>query len=258
MFSKSVESHKYFDPRTAESLADVLFEMGKELFDSKQNELAVKWLGRAYEVIIAQDLDRLSGDASELRISIMQTLVKALLASKQTALTEKASSIVALLESELGNKVIVLLLKLELITSSDSEVFDDLGYSDVLHRMIRSVILDDSNFRLIMHHIRKLNEKSPTLAHKSMDDFIRLRVLQQGGKDEWLEKVLLTRMWMTVGQRDTPEALASLMAFLTTIMENINRPVSSNATLAAHTVCYPFRYSTTWLIFTASMETYRG
>jgi len=242
MFNKSMASKHFFNPKTAESLADVLFELGKDLLSRKQSALAVKWLDRAYEIIGSQELDRLSADAGELRMSILQMLVKALLDCKDLHSYEKASGIVATLESEVGDKLIVLLLRLEMITRS-SEEFDGTGYNDILQKMIRVVPLHDANFKLIMYHIRKLNEKRPSLGCKALDDFVRLRVLH-AEREEWLEKVLVTRMWMAIGQRDSPEALMFLERFLTTVVDNMKRPVSSAATLAAHTVCVP---TSSWL-----------
>jgi hypothetical protein len=62
------------DPECAEDLADVLYELGKGLCNKKQYELAAVWLERALDAIDDQELDRLSDNASELRLAIMQQL----------------------------------------------------------------------------------------------------------------------------------------------------------------------------------------
>ena len=114
MFKLSISTIQSFEANTAESLADVLFDMGKDLFDKQQYSLAVKWLDRAYEVLNGQQLDQLSMDASELRTSIVQTLVKALLLLKDHEAVKRARSLISLLESVLGDNLIVLLLKSKL------------------------------------------------------------------------------------------------------------------------------------------------
>lgn len=75
LFSKAAPlMSKDLDPATLESLADLLYEMGRNLFQQKQYELAVKWLERSLDAISCQTLDRLSPDAGDLRMSIMHDL----------------------------------------------------------------------------------------------------------------------------------------------------------------------------------------
>lgn len=237
MYKSSRSSDRVFDPHTAESLADVLYEMGKDLLHSQQYPMAVKWLERAFEVLESQELDKLSMDASELRISIIQSSVKALLGLQEDASRAKALTLIDLIESETGDKLIVLLLKLELLSANTTETFDSNSYSDILQRMTRTISLGDSNFKLIMFHIRKLNDKSPSLACRALEDFMRLRILRMN-REDWVEKVLVTRLWISIGQRDSPEALSSLEEFFSMIAAN-SRPVSAMGTLAAHTVSLP-------------------
>ncbi|TVY49609.1 hypothetical protein LOCC1_G000373 [Lachnellula occidentalis] len=238
MYKSSRSSERVFNPYTAESLADVLYEMGKDLLESQQYTMAVKWLERAYEVLESQEFDRLSMNASELRISIIQSSVKALLGLQDDSSLEKARNLVDRLENETGDKLIVLLLKLELLSASTRETFDSNSYSDVLQRMTRIMCLSDTNFKLILFHILKLNDKSPSLACKTLEDLMRLRILKMD-KEDWVEKVLVTRLWMSVTQRDSPEALSSLEEFFTMIASNVNQPIGATATAAAHTASLP-------------------
>lgn len=240
MFNKSITTQKFFDPNTAESLADVLFEMGKSLLEKQQYQMAVKWLDRSYEILSGQELDRLSMDASELRISIIEASVKSLLGLKEAASAGKARDLVNLLESEIGDKLIVLLLKLELLSAANNEVFDSNAYCDILQRITRTMVSTESNFKLVMYHIRKLNDKSPSLACIALDNLLRLRVLGSE-RDSWIEKVLVTRLWMTIGQRDSVDAIESLEAILTSISSNLSKPLNSTVTLAAQTVNPNFR-----------------
>lgn len=62
------------DSTTAESLADLLYEMGKDLMGKRNYELAIRWLERGYDVLGEQDLETLGPEAGELRLSIMQTM----------------------------------------------------------------------------------------------------------------------------------------------------------------------------------------
>jgi len=238
MYTRSRSSERVFDPHTAESLADILYEMGKDLLETQQYSMAVKWLERAYEALESQELDRLSINASELRISIIQSSVKALLGLKDDSSLGKARNLVDLLQNETGDKLVVLLLKLELLSASTRETFDSNSYSDVLQRMTRIMSLSDTSFKLIMFHILKLNDKSPSLACKALEDLMRLRILNMD-KDDWVEKVLVTRLWMSVTHRDSPEALSSLEEFFIMVASNVNKPIGNTATAAAHTASLP-------------------
>ena len=238
MYKKSMSCQQTFDPSTAESLADVLFEMGNDFLDKQQYENAVKWLGRSYEVIDDQELDKMSPNISELSLSIAESLIKANLALQTPDATDKARSLLDTLEQTMGNRLVVSILRLDILSASTNESFDSTSYGNALNRMSCSMILSDLNFKLMMHHIRKLNDKSPSLACHALDNFARMRLLSNV-KEDWLEKVIVTRVWLTVNQRDSTEALASLEAILSEISIVLENPASSAVTLAAHTVIPP-------------------
>ncbi|KAF7916982.1 uncharacterized protein EAE98_010413 [Botrytis deweyae] len=238
MFNKSMSSKELFDHATTESLSDTLYEMGKALLEKQQHALSVKWLERAYKVLSGDELDKLSADATELRVSIVQTLIKALLETKTPESIQRARELIDLLECELGDKLVVLLLKLELLTGIPKETFDGLTYSAILNKMIRTLVFNPTNLRLFMFHVRKLHEKAPSLACGVLDEMIRLRVKELVTMTEWLEKALLTRIWMCVSGRETGELFVAIDGFLTMIAGNIVKSIGVEATMAAHTLIW--------------------
>ena len=74
MFSKCRESQTELVPSAAEAMADLLYEIGKDLSQKGNLEVAVRWLERAHDVIGQHDIGNLSPDAGELRLSIIQGL----------------------------------------------------------------------------------------------------------------------------------------------------------------------------------------
>ena len=64
------------DSLVAENLSDVLYEIGKSNLQKREFDNALVWLQRAYDAIGEQDVDSLSSDASELRLSIMHGIGK--------------------------------------------------------------------------------------------------------------------------------------------------------------------------------------
>lgn len=238
MYQKATSSNKYLDPQTAEEMADALYEMGKELFHKLQFQISVKWLERAYTILESQELDKLSMDACELRTSIIQMSVKALLAMKTPETTERAHGLVNLLESEVGDKLIVLLLKLECISSTEGELFDSNTYHSILQKMIMAISLNESNFRLIMFHAKILKERSPSLASRILEDLLNLRLLEDG-KDAWIEKTIIIRLWIFTSQEDNMEALHALHKTLSLLTSSLKHPLRPAAAHAAHMVRIP-------------------
>lgn len=254
MFKKSIADERKLDLKTAESMADLLYEMGNDLLGQKQFELSVKWLDRAFNILMSQDLEKLSSDASELRTSIMQCSVKSLISLERQDAFDKARCLVDLLESEIGDKLVVLLLRLELLESPINDLFDSDAYGLVLQRIITSVVLTETTFKLLMHHIRKLSDKGPGLACKILDTFLNIRLVSEG-KEEWIEKALISRLWMATSQNDGPEVIAVVGDVLNILASNLKNLVSASATHAAQTVCLS-KFYLCWLMFLATMETH--
>ncbi|KAK0663176.1 hypothetical protein DIS24_g1486 [Lasiodiplodia hormozganensis] len=156
MFSKSGLEPNRLTADTGEMLTDTLFEIGRDLFKKGQYEDAAKWLDRAYNIIGEQNVEELDHDAVELRLAILNFLVRACLKVNTAESRDKACGIVDLLEFDHGDKTVVHLLKLDVI-SADQEL-DVEQYYNVVVRMIRSIVLTDTNFKTIMHHAHIIKE----------------------------------------------------------------------------------------------------
>jgi hypothetical protein len=74
MFTKCKQLTSALTPTTAETLADLLYEIGKDALTKRNYEVAARWLERAYDVLGEQDLDMLSPEVGELRLSAMQSI----------------------------------------------------------------------------------------------------------------------------------------------------------------------------------------
>lgn len=89
MFTKCKQLTCALTPLSAESLADLLYEIGKDLLGKLNFELAVRWLERAHDVMGEQDLEMLSSEAGELRHSIMQSIGSLVLDISTSVLTSE-------------------------------------------------------------------------------------------------------------------------------------------------------------------------
>lgn len=230
MYTKAEDLRQFLSTEYAEKLADVLYEIGKSLSDRGDFALAIKWFERANEVVNSPGLEQLSREGLELRLAILQALITALLGTGTPDGLEKAQNHVDFLESEAGNKFVVSLLKLELLQKTPAEVFDSERYADVLRHIIRKFSFSESAFKLVMHHIRKLHDKSPGAGCAVLDDFIVALVgTEKGG---WMEKAVVTRMWMITNQRDSVETINAAQG----VLGHLSTPLSAEAAVAAQAV----------------------
>lgn len=74
MFAKITARAKPLEPFAAEALADLLYEIGKDLHSNKESYRASKWLENAYQTLVSHEVEALSPDAMELKYSIMHLL----------------------------------------------------------------------------------------------------------------------------------------------------------------------------------------
>lgn len=252
---------KELDPSHAEQLADLLFEMGSDQAMKFQYSEAIRWLERAHDVLANQKSEQLSGDAGELQLSIMHGMVKAFMKIGGDSNNRRAWNIVGKLDAMHGDRLVVLLLKLDLYdtdpTSSPHE------YCDVLDTIVRSVHLTDSNVKTILHQVHKLRLRNARLAHILLSTLISERLL---GSEEtaWLEKALITVVWNCTTSTDLPDALELLNIVFDTVAANLSKHISPSATHAAHIVrglsrtAQHLRYRACILkVQVASVETYR-
>jgi hypothetical protein len=74
MYAKCKKLTDALTPTLAETLADLLYEIGKDNFKKRSYETAIRWLERAYDTLAEQDMELLSPEASELRLSTMHSI----------------------------------------------------------------------------------------------------------------------------------------------------------------------------------------
>ncbi|KAI1807755.1 SPO22-domain-containing protein [Daldinia bambusicola] len=231
LYEKVQDCNRTTNPASAENFADSLFEIGNDLVTKKNFSLAVKWLKRAYEFINSQDLDQLSREVVELRLTISQALIRAYLNLNTAESFKSAENHVCWLESELGDKLVVLLLRLELLLSSPAEVFDSNAYATILRRMIGSLEISESSFNVMIHHIRKLDDKSPSLASSILSEFITLRILLTQ-HSTWIERAIVLCVKMATARRDTYETIQELRTIFDNIAAKLETSLSAAAVLA--------------------------
>ncbi|KAH7122269.1 meiosis protein SPO22/ZIP4 like-domain-containing protein [Dendryphion nanum] len=242
MFTKIKKMHSSIEPSTAEKLADMIYEMGKDALSKQTYELAVRWLERAHDFLGEHDIESQSIEARELRQIIMQTLVKSYMSISSPDMEKRAWDLMSLLETNYAEKMSVSLLKLELLASAHPI---DVGqYHTVLIRMIRSVVLNDTNFKTIMYHVHKLKDSCNATASKVLNHLIDLRLFREESQD-WLEKALITQIWIDISSSSDRNSLELLRSLFDNFAQNMKHPISAPATHAAQMLLWK-RVETTY------------
>lgn len=242
MYQKAETLKDSLDPQSAEYLADVLFEIGKAASEREDYEMAVKWLERSYDIIDRQNLQDLSRDALELRLSVSQATVTALLGLDTPLAFDKAQRVVEYLETEMGNHSLVLLLRLELLNKSPEGSFDGEAFCGILRRMVKSFGFVEPQYELLRHHIQKLHDKCPRFGCQILDEFL-VKLMGYENRS-WVEKLVIMRMWMTTSQRDSLDSIEEAQQ----VFQRMTEPLSAEATTAAQTVSLLGSYSSHKLI----------
>ncbi|KAK8038870.1 hypothetical protein PG993_007281 [Apiospora rasikravindrae] len=237
IYGKTQSLRHRLEPTTAESLADAIYEIGESCLGKQDFTMATKWLERAYDFLSSQDLEMLSRDGVELQLTISQALVRAFLGLDTAESLQKAESLVASLESEAGDKLVVLLLRLDVLVKAPGEVFDSSTYANVLRRIMRAMDLTNTTFKLMISRIRKLDDKGPALACQVMDEFIKLHVLLSR-KDDWIERALTLRIYMSTSQRGSLDTVNGIRSLLDHIQQSLEKPLAAHAALGIITLLW--------------------
>ncbi|KAF5526463.1 hypothetical protein CGCA056_v002343 [Colletotrichum aenigma] len=237
MYDKGQPTIQTLDPGSAELLTEVLFEIGKDFSTKGDFKMAVKWLERAYDIINSQELDRLPRDALELRLSVCQAHIHALLGMNKPEASQKAHDLVSYVEQEVGEQPVVLLLRLELLQKAPAEVFDVEAYADILKHMVQRFNFSEAHFKLLIHHARKLHDKSPSMALRMVNGMLKSNVVSSG-RDDWVERLVLLRLWMEESHRDSELAIDELMNVLRGVEANLTQPFGASAAVAALTIMW--------------------
>ncbi|CAM1510467.1 Fc.00g008020.m01.CDS01 [Cosmosporella sp. VM-42] len=237
MYSKTDTLRNNLDASSAEHMADALQHIGSDLSSRGDFGMALKWLRRAYELINGQDLERLSAEGLELRLAICHDLVQAMLGVGSPECVQEANDLVAFVESEIGDKPVVLHWRLEILQKSPGEIFDTEAYASILRRMIRSIDFSDTLFSFLLHHIKELRERNSRLAIGLLDELLLTRVLQSNNA-EWVGKTLVRRVWMSTMDSDSSTGATDLMILLRRIPAEFCDLLHPDATGAAHSLVW--------------------
>lgn len=222
----------------AEKVVDSIYHVGKGLLCKQDFPISHKWLQRAWELINKHPLQQMSRAAVELRIAVLQALVTALMAIQSEESIDQANNLLNYAESEIGDRTVILLLRLEMLSKLPAETFDGEGYGSLISRMIKSSRHSESNFKLLVHHIDLLHVKCPGLGCSLLDELLSMLVLET--RKDWIDKVVIKRVVMATSQRDFEGTVEDTKRSFSIIRDSISPEASFAAQavkLSSHHLC---------------------
>ncbi|KAJ4261598.1 sporulation-specific protein 22 [Fusarium torreyae] len=231
MYAKADTLLRQLDPSSAEQLADTFHCIGSDFLTRKECDMALKWLRRAHSLINDQELERLSTEGLELRMSIYHELIQALLATGSEEGLREADNLASHVESEIGDKPVVLHWKLEILQRSPSEVFNVDACASILRRMIRSLYLSDAGLGFLLHRISELRTRGHRLAVSLMNELILSKLLPCGDRD-WMGKAIVRRVWMGTMETELSVGATDLIQLLEQLAQQVGRCSVDVATAA--------------------------
>lgn len=98
-FTKCEQVPQPRTPASMEKLADLLYEIGQGALKRCNYELAIRWLERAHDSLDDQTLEMSGPEASELRLSIMHSIVHTWSKIKSPDASDKAWNMLKLMET---------------------------------------------------------------------------------------------------------------------------------------------------------------
>lgn len=234
MYAKADTLLPLLNTPCAEKMADILQHIGSEQLANADHPMALKWLRRAQALINKQDLEQLSTEGLDLRLSICHDLIQTLLVLGSAETVQEADDLVSYLESEIGDKPIILHWKLEVLQKSPGEVFDASAYTSIIRRMIRSLDMSNASVGFILHNIKGLWDRSYRLALGLLDEVLLTRLIPHGSL-EWIGKALVRRVWMSTMDENASDAATDLENLLGRVPQDFG---ALPASVASQSVCH--------------------
>jgi len=234
MYVRTAALRQSLDSEAAEEFAEILYEVGSGLAKKGACEGAVGWLRRAMEVLDGQDVEMLSRDADHLRDLVYHTLVTTLLETDKEEDRDLAHDLVERLREAVGDKPIVLALRLEVLRKTANTSFDSREYGDIVLRLSRMLADTPKHAGLIRHHINVLHGRDPSIGCKTMDQW--LHRLAESSLNEEFNLAILERVSMAVRQQGVTQSIFDLLKLLDSFRQLGLPPIDGSVAFSAQTV----------------------
>ncbi|KAJ4532789.1 hypothetical protein HRR76_007769 [Exophiala dermatitidis] len=218
-------------------LVDLCYGIGKDQFNRRPREPDIKWLKRACLISSCTNAETADVDMQELRLTLLHTYARALLASSGgfSKGDNELHETLGILCQEFGHKLPVLLLHLEIHAHGRAPCPGE--YNTVLSKMIQLVHITQANHKMILWYIHLLKTKS-LQAINALETYIVTRLVPNEN-NEWTESAILNLIWLLVESfDDAVRTSANMHSILDKIHRAWNQTLSPEAARSAHVVLW--------------------
>ena len=217
-------------------MADVIFHIGNDNLKKGNSEVALKWLNRAHEAITVHEPEQLTIDGQELRLTILQQLIKALCHEGSPDSLQDAWD----MSSLIANESLALHLRLEILEKTPPGMVDNSVYASTIYGLIGCCDFQSGSIEFILYHLKQLRDKCSEVAISLLDTLLMKTVSREDIGDA-IEKAFATRVWMSTMESHAKGATAALQKFLDLTIEKMRKPLSSAACNACLSVSTQLR-----------------
>ncbi|TXC04890.1 hypothetical protein FocTR4_00001914 [Fusarium oxysporum f. sp. cubense] len=221
-------AREYRRGKRRDNLEEIIYVMGLSLtlarvcVESSDLDGALLSMAKAADYI--DRLKKIDNLTTEDRVQVQKieaeylTMRCALLATGSQDGLQEAENLVSHVESEIGDKPVVLHWRLEILQRSPSEFFNADACASILRRMIRSLDLSDAGLDFLLHGISELRMRGPRLAIGLMDELL-LRKLMPSRNMDWIGKAIVRRVWIGTMEADASVSVADLIQTLDQLVQ---------------------------------------
>ncbi|KAG9796305.1 hypothetical protein KCU88_g293, partial [Aureobasidium melanogenum] len=235
-------------------LVDLCYEIGKDQFNRRPRGPDIKWLKRACLMASCTNAETADVDMQELRLTLLHTYARALLASSGgfSKCDNELHETLGILCQEFGHKLPVLLLHLEIHAHGRAPCPGEYNTGKrpsrrldlqsslieaVLSKMIQLVHITQANHKMqvILWYIHLLKTKSSQVIN-ALETYIVTRLIPNEN-NEWTESAILNLIWLLVESfDDAVRTSANMHSILDKIHRAWNQTLSPEAARSAHVV----------------------
>lgn len=234
MYTKTEPLREGLNPEAAEQLAEVLYEMGKDLAETAQHTSAVTWLRRTLNVLDSQNVEMMSREALNLKDATYQMLVTALLETGTEEDIVAAAKMVQKMAGDMGDKPIVLALRLEVFDKAPNSHFDGSAYAEAILGLEMLLPSSEVNAALIHQHISSLHRRNPVLGCRTMDQWLLRQ--SQSDRPDGLGHGVRERIAMATQQKGVTQTIFDLLKVLDGLAANGAPPIEGAIAFHAQAV----------------------
>lgn len=204
----AVECHQV---EFVEGFADLLCEMGKQLFREDRYEEALSRLTQASDIINTIDMGMMTQEIVDLKTSILRDQIRCLIKDPKSQNMMIANNLYRDLETQCRPGLGLALLKIEILDAIDSK--SPVEYQQIIEQLVKSVQLTMTNLKTILVQLRKLADLDLSTALATFDNSLLTRVINHGDTS-LIERSIMMRIYMSTSKPSDDQNISSLQSFL--------------------------------------------